>query len=63
MSSVVGHSCAMAGAAVLPVKASGSMKIHSTVWSSSTVSSRLISFALYVWDLERDEVVAQAGMQ
>lgn len=27
------------------------MKIHSMVWPSSTVSSRLISFALYVWDL------------
>lgn len=63
MSSAVGHSCAMAVAAVLPVKASGSMTIHSTVWPSSTVSSRLISLALYVWDLGRDKVGAQAGMQ
>lgn len=55
--------CAMGVAAVLPVKASGSMEIHSTVWPSSTVSSRLISLALYVWDLGRDEVVAQASMQ
>lgn len=53
----------MGAALVLPVKASGSMEIHSTVWPSSTVSSRLISLALYVWDLGRDEGVAQAGMQ
>lgn len=63
MPPMAGCSCATGVATVLPVKASGSMEIHSTVWPSSTVNSRLISLALYVWDLGRDEGVAQADMQ
>lgn len=35
----------------LPVKASGSISTHSSVWLSSTLRTISISLALYVWEL------------
>lgn len=39
--------------AAVPVKASGSMSTHSSVWLSSSLRTSSISLALYVWELHK----------